>query len=97
MPRFRPFLSCSSPDCPPCVETVNVVNGVRLVCRSVMVDKLPDCSFFELDKLAKSNDVRLDPVNPVLFPASKISFDVPASEESEDVLNKPNSEVTNVE
>lgn len=97
MPRFRPFLSCSSPDCPPCVETVNVVNGVRLVCRSVMDDKLPDCSFFEFDKLVKSNDVRLDPVNPVLFPASRISFDVPASEVSEDVSNKPNSEVNNAE
>ena len=77
MPRFRPFVCPSAPDCAPDVDVVEVNNGKRHVSHKVLDDHLPDCNFYDLEKLVKSNDVRLDPMNPILFPAKRIDFSEP--------------------
>lgn len=76
MPRFRPFITESSSASPALVDVVKNVNGARHIVREELNDDLPDSDFFDLKKMVESTDVRLDPVNPVLFPAKSVNFDL---------------------
>ena len=60
MPRFRPFKGSPVPDCPPLADVVEVVNGKRYLTHSVLDKELPAMSFYDLEKLVDSNDVKLD-------------------------------------
>ena len=88
MPRFRPFISESSSAAPALVDVVKNVNGSRYISREALDDDLPSSDFFDLKKMVESNDVRLDPVSPVLFPAKSVNFDL--SEISSDPAAKSN-------
>lgn len=93
MPRFRPFISESSSAALALVDVVKNVNGSRYISREELNDDLPSSDFFDLQKMVESNDVRLDPVSPVLFPAKSVNFDLseisPSSEDnSNPVENK---------
>lgn len=73
MPRFRPFIGEPTTTDFSYTESVKVVNSKRVIQKVKVDDKLPDLAFFDLEKLAKSKDVRLEPMNPTLFPARSIS------------------------
>ena len=88
MPRFRPFITESSSAAPALVDVVKNVNGSRYISREELNDDLPSSDFFDLKKMVESNDVRLDPVSPVLFPAKSVNFDL--SEISSDLEDKSN-------
>lgn len=73
MPRFRPFIGePTTSDCS-YTESVKVVDSKRTLQKVKLDDKLPDLSFFELEKMVKSTDVKLEPMNPTLFPARSIT------------------------
>lgn len=92
MPRFRPFITESSSACPALVDVVKNVNGARHIVRAELKDGLPDSDFFDLKKMVESTDVRLDPVNPVLFPAKSVNFDFSDVSDSSDGDPKPNDD-----
>ena len=99
MPRFRPFIGEPTTTDFSYTESVKVVDSKRVLQLVKVDDKLPDSSFFDLEKLAKSTDVRLDPMNPTLFPARSISDgpDVKGSEFEEPEGNEPVNTKTNEE
>ena len=76
MPRFRPFIMESSSAAPVLVDVVKNVNGSRYISREELNDNLPSCDFFDLKEMVESSDVRLDPVNPILFPVRSVNFDL---------------------
>ena len=90
MPRFRPFKGSPTPDCSPLTDAVEVVNGKRYLTHSLLDKELPSMSFYDLEKLVDSNDAKLEAVNPVLFPATHMSFDI---SESSDYHGNPYSDL----
>ena len=101
MPRFRPFIGEPTTTDFSYTESVKVVGSKRVLQTVKVDDKLPDLSFFDLEKMAKSTDVRLEPMNPTLFPARSISDgaepevkepEVKESEGKEPVNTKTNEE-----
>ena len=73
MPRFRPFIGEPTTTDFSYTESVKVVDSKRILQKVKVDDKLPDLSFFDLEKMVKSVDVKLEPMNPTLFPARSIT------------------------
>lgn len=73
MPRFRPFIGEPTTTDYSYSESVKLVNSKRILQMVKIDDKLPDLSFYDLEKLVNSTDVKLEPMNPTLFPARSIS------------------------
>ncbi len=92
MPRFRPFVTESASASPALVDTVKNVNGARHIVREELKGDLPDSDFFDLKKMVDSTDVRMDPVNPVLFPAKSVTFDLSEVSGSSVDDSKPNDD-----
>ena len=88
MPRFRPFIGEPTTTDFSYTESVKVVGSKRVLQQVKIDEKLPDLSFYDLEKLVKSNDVKLDPMNPTLFPARSIS-DGPEPEVKEPEVKEP--------
>ena len=96
MPRFKPFIGEPTTTDFSYSETVELVNSKRILQKVKIDNKLPDLSFYDLEKLVKSNDVKLDPMNPTLFPARSIS-DGPEPEVKEPEVKEPVNTKTNEE
>lgn len=94
MPRFRPFIGEPTTTDFSYTDSVKVVNSKRILQKVKVDDKLPDMAFFDLEKLVKSNDVRLEPMNPTLFPARSIS-DGSEPEVNEPEVNETENNKTN--
>ena len=88
MPRFRPFIGEPTTTDFTYSESVKVVDSKRILQKVKVDEKLPDLAFFDLEKIVKSNDVRLDPMNPTLFPARSIT-DGPEPEVKEPEVKEP--------
>lgn len=73
MPRFRPFIGESTTTDFSYTESVKVVDSKRILQKVKVDEKLPDMVFYDLEKMVKSTDVRLEPMNPTLFPARSIT------------------------
>ena len=73
MPRFRPFICESTTTDSSYSESVQVVNSKRVLQKVKVDDKLPDLVFYDLEKMVNSTDVKLEPMNPTLFPARSIA------------------------
>ena len=101
MPRFRPFIGEPTTTDFSYSESVKLVNSKRILQMVKIDDKLPDLSFYDLEKLVNSTDVKLAPMNPTLFPARSISdgleLDVKGSEVKEPEGNEPVNTKTNEE
>lgn len=101
MPRFRPFIGEPTTTDFSYSESVKVVGSKRVPQLVKVDDKLPDLAFFDLEKLAKSTDARLEPMNPTLFPARSISdgpeLDVKEPEVKESEVKEPVNTKTNEE
>ena len=89
MPRFRPFITESSSAAPVLVDMVKNVNGSRYISREELNDNLPSCDFFDLKEMVESSDVRLDPVNPILFPVRSVNFDLSETSSSSEGNSNP--------
>lgn len=73
MPRFRPFIGDSTTSDYTFTESVKVVDSKRILQKVKLDDKLPDLLYYDLEKMVKSTDVKLEPMNPTLFPALSIT------------------------
>lgn len=94
MPRFRPFIGEPTTTDFSYTESVKVVDSKRILYKVKVNEKLPDLAFYDLEKMVKSTDVKLEPMNPTLFPARSIT-DVPEPEVNEPDVNEP--EIKNTE
>lgn len=98
MPRFRPFIGEPTTSDFSYTESVKVVDSKRILQKVKLDDKLPDLAFYDLEKMVKSTDVKLESMNPTLFPARSITDgpepEVNEVEVSETEINKTN-EVNN--
>lgn len=88
MPRFRPFIGEPTTTDFSLTESVKVVDSKRILQKIKVDDKLPDLAFYDLEKMVKSNDVRLNPMNPTIFPARSIT-DGPEPEVKEPEVKEP--------
>lgn len=99
MPRFRPFICDSTTSDFSYTESVKVVDSKRILQKVKLDDKLPDLGFYDLEKMVKSTDVKLEPVNPTLFPARSITDgpepEVNDIEVSENEIKKNETNKTN--
>lgn len=73
MPRFRPFIGEPTTTDFSYTESVKVVDSKRILYKVKVDDKLPDLAFYDLAKMVNSTDVKLEPMNPTLFPARSIT------------------------
>lgn len=99
MPRFRPFIGEPTTTDFSYTESVKVVDSKRSLQKVKLDEKLPDLGFYDLEKMVKSTDVKLEPVNPTLFPARFITdgpeLDVNETEVSETEIKKTEINKTN--
>lgn len=101
MPRFRPFIGEPTTTDFSYTDSVKVVDSKRILQKVKVDEKLPDIAFFDLEKMVKSNDVRLSPMNPTLFPARSIADgpepEVKEPEVKESEVKEPLNTKTNEE